>query len=418
MRVKRWLLVMILGLLATFLGGGVFWSSHPIGLLASITRWILLMRRPDVAGVLILFLGLVLFIWGFRAFNASIMAVIQDDYVGDPLQWLFRHRVLKNGPKVVAVGGGTGLSTLLRSLKRVTSNITAVVTVADEGGSSGRLREEFGILPPGDIRNCLIALADAEPQLANLFQYRFPPGTELAGHSFGNLFITALTGLTGDFQAAVSLSTRVLAVRGRVLPVTLTDVRLRGTRRNGDIVVGEDQFTAGTEPMREVRLDPDNPVPLQDALDAFQDAELVVLGPGSLYSSIIPNLLVPKVADAIRKSPAVKVLVVNIMTQPGETTDHDAADHLQAIIDHAGPGLVDCVIINTRAPNPELSKRYREQGSVMVQPAEERLLKMGVKVIKAPLLTHDGFARHDQGKLLESLTQALFEGAAPRRVRR
>ena len=276
---------------------------------------------------------------------------------------LYEQNLLSRAPRVVVIGGGTGMPVLLRGLKELTSNLTAIVTVADDGGSSGRLRGELGILPPGDIRNCLIALATTEPLLEQLFQYRFNTDSQLDGHSFGNLFIAAMSEITGDFEAAVKESSKVLAVRGRVLPVTLDNIGLGAELVDGRVVYGESNITADPVAIKKVHILPADVTPLPEALLALQEADAIVLGPGSLYTSVIPNLLVPGIAQAIADSNATKIYACNVMTQPGETTGYTASDHLRAILQHTTPELVDYVLVNTAAIEPALLQRYQAEGA-------------------------------------------------------
>ncbi len=306
--------------------------------------------------------------------------------------------MINGGPRVVALGGGTGLPVLLRGLKEHTNRITAIVTVMDDGGSSGRLRGELGILPPGDIRNCLVALAGAEPLMERLFQHRFSRGS-LAGHSFGNLFIGALTELLGDFQAAVRAASQVLRVNGQVLPSTLDHAQLCAVLADGGEVCGETAIAASRQPIRRVYLRPGRCRPVPEALEALAEADLVVMGPGSLYTSIMPNLLVEGMADAIRRSPARRSFVVNIMTQPGETTGFTAADHVRVVLEHVGPGVVDEVVVNSGPIGAERLARYRAQGAAPVAVDREALAALGVEVVEADLVNRDELVRHEPAKL-------------------
>jgi len=306
--------------------------------------------------------------------------------------------VLARGPLVVAIGGGTGLAALLGGLKRSTSNITAVVTVADDGGSSGRLRRDMGVLPPGDIRNCLVALADDESLLGRLFQYRFRDG-DLQGHCFGNLYLAALAEVTGDFERAVQESTSVLKVHGRVLPVTLEDVQLHGELEGGERVEGQSSIPAQRRRPLHVWLSPAAPPPLPQAIEAIARADLVVLGPGSLFTSVIPNLLIPGVCDALRATRARVVYVCNVMTQPGETDGMSAADHVQALIRHGAGGLIDTVLVNDTPISGDLAEAYARQGACPVEVDDRRLQQLGVHVVHAPLAAGSNVFRHDPAQL-------------------
>jgi uncharacterized cofD-like protein len=306
---------------------------------------------------------------------------------------------LTKGPRIVVIGGGTGLGTILRGLKEITPNLTAIVAVADDGGSSGRLRRDYGILPPGDIRSCLVAMADLEPLMEKLFQYRFSGDSDLAGHSFGNLFLTAMTDITGDFVAAIKESSKVLAVRGVVLPATLADVTLKAELIDGTIIYGESTISRSKIPIKQVSLEPEGSKPLPDAINAINEADVIILGPGSLFTSIIPNLLVTEIAKAIKDSKAIKIYVCNAMTQPGETTHFTAGDHLRAIINHAGFGLVDIAIVNTDRVPADILERYHAEGSGQVAVDFEKIRNLGVTPLGLKVITKTNVIRHDAMKL-------------------
>jgi uncharacterized cofD-like protein len=311
----------------------------------------------------------------------------------------------------VAIGGGTGLSALLRGLKAHVGTerlrqLTGVVTVTDDGGSSGRLRRELGVLPPGDIRNCIAALADDEDLLTRLFQYRFPNGGGLLGHSFGNLFLTALTGITGDFHQAILTAESLLSVRGKIFPATLTDLRLRGRGVSGRVYEGESAIGLSGEELAAVELDPANPPAFPPAVAALESADLILLGPGSLYTSILPNLLIPGIRQALVKTRARVVLLLNLMTQPGETDGMMGIDHLRALVRQAGEGIVDAVLVNSTEIPPVLISHYAETGSEPVAVDRAALEAMGVEVHEADLLAADrDLIRHDS----EKLAQAVLE---------
>lgn len=304
----------------------------------------------------------------------------------------------------MAVGGGTGLSVLLRGLKHHTgsgrlSQLTGVVTVTDDGGSSGRLRREFGVLPPGDVRNCIVALADDEDLLARLFQYRFPNGDGLLGHSFGNLFLTALTGITGDFHQAILTAESILSVRGKICPATVQDVRLRGRGASGRIYEGESAIGSSGEPIEGLEIDPPAPPAFPQAVAAIDRADLILLGPGSLYTSILPNLLIPGIRQAVNRSRARTVLLLNLMTQPGETDGMSGLDHLKAVERFAGAGLVDAVLVNS-APIPgHLLELYAGTGSEPVRVERAAVEAMGIRILEADLLAAGDLIRHDPAKL-------------------
>lgn len=316
----------------------------------------------------------------------------------------------------MAVGGGTGLSALLRGLKHYAGTdrlraLTGVVTVTDDGGSSGRLRREFGVLPPGDIRNCLVALADDEDLLARLFQYRFPNGDGLLGHSFGNLFLTALTGITGDFHQAILTAESILSVRGKICPATVQDVRLRARGASGRVYEGESAIGMSGESLEGLEIDPPAPPAFPPAAAALEKADLILLGPGSLYTSIIPNLLIPGIRQAVAKSPARTVLLLNLMTQPGETDGMSGMDHLLAIERLAGRGLVDAVLVNSAEIPPHLLDHYAETGSEPVRVLREEMEARGVHVYEADLLASGDLIRHDPPKLAQAVMDLLDRSA-------
>jgi len=294
--------------------------------------------------------GLVLVYFGIRQWMRSIVSAVSPKGEQQLVDRVYERRQLDRGYRIVAIGGGTGLSSLLRGLKEYTTNLTAIVTVADDGGSSGRLRHELGVLPPGDIRNCLVALADSESMMTDLFEYRFNEGDGLTGHSFGNLFLAAMSGIAGDFDSAIKESSRVLNIKGRVLPSTLANVALEATLEDGTVVLGESNISKSKSPIRSIRLVPESCEPLDEAIEAILAADAIVLGPGSLYTSVMPNLLVPGIAEAVERSMALKVYVCNIMTQPGETDGLSAADHARALLNGTGKMLFDHVLVNIEQP--------------------------------------------------------------------
>jgi uncharacterized cofD-like protein len=329
------------------------------------------------------------------------------------------------GLNVVALGGGTGLSTLLRGLKeyvtrrrddpadhlKPVSDLTAIVTVTDDGGSSGRLRRENRILPPGDIRNCMVALSQDEALLSRLFQYRFHAGRGLIGHNFGNLFLAALTHVTGDFAEAVRVSSKVLAIRGRIFPSTISNVSLVATLQDGSKVHGETRITASRIPIKKLTLFPRSVRPLPKAVEAIQEADLILLGPGSLYTSILPNLLIPEIANAIAKSKAPRVYIANLMTQPGETSGYALADHLRAIQHHTPRRVIDWVVANREPVSPEVAKRYRAQGAEPVATDIRELQKLGYRVVLDNLLDEHGVIRHNPARLARLLLEEFLSGS-------
>ncbi|PTX59621.1 putative cofD-like protein [Melghirimyces profundicolus] len=302
-------------------------------------------------------------------------------------------------PRLVVVGGGTGLAVMLRGLKELPVEITAIVTVADDGGSSGRIRTDLRMPPPGDIRNVLVALADTEPLLEKVLQHRFRNGNGLAGHNLGNLMIAALKEITGDFNHAIQYMSRVLAVRGQVLPSTEEEVVLCAEMDDGTVVKGESLIPKAGKKVRRVYLEPEEAHPLPEALKAIEEADGIIIGPGSLYTSILPNLLVKGMAEAIHRSAAKKIYICNVMTQAGETDDYTASDHVSAIVDHVGEGFFDVVIVNNKVPPPAVLKRYAEEGAAMVRADVEVLEAFGCQVIADDLMQIETVIRHDAAKL-------------------
>ena len=344
-----------------------------------------------------------------RIFVRALMPLNGNDSLVDIVYQKRQVESLLHGPRVVAIGGGTGLSTMLSGIKAFTSNITAIVTVTDTGGSSGRLRDEMDMLPPGDIRNCLVALADAGPLIRDLFQYRFELGEGLKGHSFGNLFITALSKVTGDFEKAIAESSKVLAIRGRVLPSTLEKVMLVGEFMDGTSAEGETNITDLKKPLRSIRLRPDDCKACQEALDAIEIADLVLMGPGSLYTSILPNLLIKDIRDAVLRSDAYKVYIMNAMTQPGETTGMSAWDHLNVILDHTDPRIVDACFVNTATIPAAMLQRYAKQGAAPVKLDIEKILEKGYQVICGDVLQSGEQVRHDSELLMRLVLENYRE---------
>lgn len=329
-----------------------------------------------------------------------------------------QHSLEENrGINLVALGGGTGLSTLLAGLKCLVNelptddlriaNLSAIVTVSDDGGSSGRLREELQMLPPGDIRNCMIALSEDSTLLSRLFRHRFRGSGELGGHSFGNLFLAALTEVTGDFTEAVRLSSEVLASKGRIYPATISDVRLVAELADGSVVRGETQISASRTPITRLRLEPEQCLPLPEALRAIRAADLITIGPGSLYTSILPNLLVARVAKAIGESHATKVFICNLMTQPGETDDYSARQHLETIRNYAPEINFDSVVLNNRRITEEQARRYALEGARQIGIDEDSLDSIGsvldhsTRIIRTNLLEEGEKVRHDSTLLAQ-----------------
>ncbi|RUA15739.1 MAG: hypothetical protein DSY55_05670 [Clostridia bacterium] len=357
LHIKRWLGVLLVGITLISLGlAYLLRAAYAAGPYPAFVYWLTLQFLPRaIRAVLFGGAGIGLTVWAFLRLNQSLLEPFTEPDA-DVAKQLYRHRQRRRGPHIVCIGGGTGMPSVLRGVKAYTDHITAIVTVADDGGSSGRLRREMGLLPPGDFRNNLAALSEAESVTRRLFQYRFPEGTGLAGHAFGNLYLAAMAGVTGSFEQGLLMSNRVLKVRGRILPSTLELIKLVAdvVGEDGRIerIVGESLIPrlGGGRRIRRVYLDPDDPPAYPESIKAILNADMIVAGPGSLYTSVIPNLLVPGIAEALRASRALKVYVCNIATQPGETDGYDVADHVRALAEHAGRNMFQYVLANDMIP--------------------------------------------------------------------
>ena len=398
---KRWMLLGALGMFLCLLG------------LVYVFIEFITLRPPDLLplyleGVLLLCGGGVIIYLAMFGLYRSVGPLILDSPSIDSIaNTIYTRRSLARGPRIVAIGGGTGLSVLLRGLKAYTDNLTAIVTVGDDGGSSGRLREELGVLPPGDFRNCLVAMSDAESLVAELFQYRFEQGHCLKGHSFGNLLIAAMTGVTGSFDKALVESSRVLAVHGRIIPATMANLRLSVKLHSGDVIRGESNVSAAQGGIERLMIEPEDAPAHPMALEALREAQLIVIGPGSLYTSILPNLKVLGISEAIRASAATKVYVTNIATQQGETEGYSVIDHYEALTAHTFSGIVDHVIANSkpRELGPEFfGTPVRYEGETL-QAAKLRLDDL--RDASHPV-------RHDSEKLARSLMDVYHDSSKSR----
>ncbi|MGQ9629801.1 MAG: gluconeogenesis factor YvcK family protein [bacterium] len=405
LKVKRWIFILLLGVV--LFGFALFETLDRMGFFSGgKISWIYLIAM-GIGGIALVAMGILEM--GRSIFTIGASRRRSSD---DPVASFQKHLQLSKGPKVVAIGGGTGLSVLLHGLKEYTRNISAIVTVSDDGGSSGRLRQDFNILPPGDIRNCLVALADAEDLMSKLFQYRFDRQDGLSGHSFGNLFITAMTEVSGSFEKAIEQSSRVLEIRGSVIPSTLRNVRLGAEFVDGDIVIGESNIPQANKRIKRVFLVPPDCPATPAAIEAINEADAIILGPGSLYTSIIPNLLVGGMVEAISGSRAKKIYICNVMTQSGETDDYTVSQHVSAIVAHGGRDIIDCVIANNGDVPLPMLRRYSKSNQFEVELDEEEVVKLGVRVIKDSLISADNFIRHDAVRLAE-LVMSLIYGRSP-----
>ena len=405
LQIKRWLLLLMLSELVLVLGVG--YALKEIYRSLTLPRefyYITLQFWPYWARAMIFgIVGVGLLVISYLKLTQSVLGpFLPGNSTGSIVEMIHAFRVKGRGPRIVAIGGGTGLSSLLRGLKTYTSNLSAIVTVADDGGSSGRLRDEYRILPPGDFRQCLVALADAEPLMKQLFDHRFKEGS-LDGHSFGNLFIMAMADVTGNFEHALRESGKVLAVKVTILPSTLQDVTLVASM-NGRSVEGESKIPKQNEPISQVFLKPDGAQANPEAVQAILNAELVVIGPGSLYTSILPNLLVEGMVEAIKASPALKVLVCNLASQKGETDGYDVDDYLRVILEHVGSNLFDFVLVNSNHSHMPTGGQ-----SQVIFKSEDASTHPEVRFIAADVVNVRLPSHHDPDKLARTIMRRVWQ---------
>lgn len=398
-RIKRWISLGFLGIAIVIFGVVRFISDTVL--------WL------KVADSLFILLGIMVVIAGVRSMVQSFLGIFLPYLEEDLLDVIYKKRYLEKGPKIVAIGGGHGLATLLMGLKEYTNNLIAVVTVADSGGSTGRLREEYDVPAPGDIRNCIVSLADAPSFMGDLFQFRFEKDSELKGHNFGNIFITALTKLTGDFRKAVEASSKVLAIRGKVFPSTVDKISLVAEYEDGGVVEGEAKIPERETPIKRVYVKPVDSLgfrkiqPAPEVIKAIREAQIIVIGPGSLYTSILPNLVIKEISEAIASSSALKIYVCNVMTQHGETDHYGASSHLKALIQHTHPRMVDYCVINDQVPDREVLIKYEQEKAFPTKPDYLEIKRMGYKVIKGNVIHTTDFVRHDPKKLARAIINAF-----------
>lgn len=416
LKLKRWLVVFGLGMLFVIAGVALMlnyqWLSYFEDLFLLMVFEITGAYDYTVLatmGVVSILMGIILMVIGTRQVGRAVVKAIipsDTDKVGD---YIFQNIRMAKGPKVVVIGGGTGLSTLLRGLKVHTSNLTAIVTVADDGGSSGRLREDFKMIAPGDLRNCLVALAEKEGLMEQLFRYRFGGEGDLAGHSFGNLFLTALTQvLDADVDKALDAASKILKVQGRVIPASIENINLLAEMEDGSIVEGESQIPTVHKRIKRLFTEPAFPKPQGAALRAIDEADAIILGPGSLYTSIMPNLLIDKIADHIKATKAPKFYICNVMTQPGETDGYTAGDHVAALQQVGGADLIDTVLVNDVPFDQSVIEKYKAAGAEPVKVDMDRLEALGVRAIRASLLEHPETAVHDSKRLAKVVMDVIY----------
>jgi len=413
LKVKRWFILAVVGIFLFATGFSVMNDGVALGYAELQFREIIYQvtgstpRTAVPAGLFISVLGILAIVIGLKRMLYSIISAVLPDNEGRIVDVIYARHHLRRGPKIVVVGGGTGLSALLSGLKEYSCNLTAIVTVADDGGSSGKLRLEMGIQPPGDVRNCLVALADTEEIMDTLFSYRFESGA-LEGHSLGNLLLAGLTDTFGDFQKGIEKISKVFAIRGKVFPSTLEQVVLMADLEDGTQAKGETAVRDTDGKIHRVYLEPGDCHPLPEALQALEEADLIVLGPGSLYTSVLPNLLVAGLRDKIREVKAPCVYVCNVMTEKGETDGYRVSDHLQAILDHCGPGFVDAVLANKGEVTAPSLKRYVQEEAVPVITDPKEVEYLGAKYFEAHMVQEGDVVRHDSDRLAKELIRLLF----------
>ncbi|HNX74924.1 MAG TPA: YvcK family protein [Candidatus Rifleibacterium sp.] len=412
-RARRWVAFLLLGLLMMCFGF-VFASLATI-VLAPASIETIRSFHPLALAFSALSAFLISSFWLYRGFKTAFRLLDSRDHGLSTRLREFVFQKIQPAEKLmslVALGGGTGLSSLLKGLKELPLDLTAIVTVTDDGGSSGRLRKELQILPPGDIRNCLVALSRSESLLSRLFQYRFGEGGEIEGHSFGNLFIAAMTGVIGDFSSAVREASSILAIKGHVVPVTNENVQLMATFADGSVITGETAICDARRRIVSMALSPASPAANQEALSAIDDANIIVLGPGSLFTSVIPNLLVPGVAEHINNSSARVVYICNVMTQPGETDSFNAADHVHAILEKTPLKRIDIAVVNSRRAARPLMSRYENRNQFWVPPTVKKIEDLGIRVVAADMLLESDMLRHNPNLLGALLFSLISEDAA------
>ena len=414
-KLKRWLLLFTAGVIVCAFSLALLFNNQVMGMAEE-----LLFRFSYLAtgkygnsmtlllGIAGMLLGIGIMIYAVRRIVRSIVEAVCPESSDSLLETIFTQRKLSSGPAITVVGGGTGLSTLLRGMKYITGNCTAVVSVGDDGGSSGRLRQELGIIPPGDLRKCMVAMADSEPLMERVMQYRFEGDSYLSGHSLGNLFLAAIAETEGGMEEGLNAASQILKVRGHVIPSTLHNIQLAAEMTDGTFVLGQAEIAQAHKTVQRLRMVPENVPATKSAVEAIRHADILVLGPGSLYTSVICNLLVPDIREAILQSEATKIYVCNVMTQPGETDGFGACEHVKTLTEYAGKPFLDYVIVNSEEISDEQKAVYRTKGQEPISPDIEEIEQMGIKVIPAKLVSKSDMVRHDPQKLARAIMSLAY----------
>lgn len=415
LNLKRWLFLFALGAVLACVGVTLIFNYQFVGLLEALVLQFISSVGGEYyqstitgLGAFSVVLGILCMCLGATHVIKTIINAVMPGEKESLRELIFTQQKLDKGPSVVVIGGGTGLSVLLRGIKLITNNCTAVVTTADDGGSSGRLRKELGILPPGDMRNCLVALSDTEPLMEKVMQYRFK-SSALSGHNLGNLFIAAMSDVEGgDMEKSIAATCEILKVRGHVWPNTTDNIQLKAKMDDGSTVVGESSITASPHKIVQLMTEPENPRASQRAVDAILKADAIILGPGSLYTSVLASLIVPGIRDAVIRSKAVKIYVCNVMTQPGETDGYGAYEHVRALIRHMGCQCLDYVVVNEQKASPDILAKYEKEGAMPVSPDVEKIEQLGIDCVPAKLLNDSDLVRHNPLKLAKTIIALIY----------
>ena len=414
-QLKRWLLLFTVGVIVCAFSLALLFNNQVMGMAEELLFRLSYLATGEYGNGMPLFLGIVgmllgigIMIYAVRRIVRSIVEAVSPESSDSLMETIFVQRKLNSGPAITVVGGGTGLSTLLRGMKYITGNCTAVVTVGDDGGSSGRLRQELGIIPPGDLRKCLVAMADREPLMERVMQYRFEGDSYLSGHSLGNLFLAAMAETEGGMEEGLNAASQILKVRGHVIPSTLHSIQLAADMTDGSFVLGQAEIAQARKTVQRLRMVPEDVPATKSAVDAIRQADILVFGPGSLYTSVICNLLVPDIREAVLQSKAVKIYVCNVMTQPGETDGFGAYEHVKTLTDYAGKLFLDYVIVNAEDISDEQIALYRAKGQEPISPDVEKIEQLGIKVIPAKLVSKSDMVRHDPQKLAQAIMSLAY----------